>query len=144
MKYRCELVINLPREQVIALFDNTENMYKWQGGLQSFAAISGEPGQPGAKSRMVYDMNGRSVTMIETITKRNLPDEFVSNYKAKGVMNWVHNYFYEDGPDKTRWVMDSEFKFSGMMRMLGVVMRSSFPKQTQETMSRFKKFAESV
>jgi uncharacterized membrane protein len=142
MKYRCELVINLPRERVIELFDNVEDMYKWQDGLQSFEPISGEPRQPGTKSRMVYDINGRNVTMIETVTANKLPDEFISTYKASGVMNWVHNYFHEEGPDKTRWVMDSEFKFSGMMRVLGKVMRSTFPKQTQKTMARFKKFAE--
>ncbi|MEM7797967.1 MAG: SRPBCC family protein [Chloroflexota bacterium] len=35
MKYSTEVVIDLPRERVIELFDNTENMYKWQNGLKS-------------------------------------------------------------------------------------------------------------
>lgn len=144
MKYSCELMINLPRERVIELFDSTENLYKWQPGLQSFELIDGEPGQPGARSRMMYEMNGRSVEMIETILSRNLPDEFSGTYAAKGIMNWVYNHFHEAGPDKTRWVLDTEFKFSGLMRLMGIFMRGAFPKQTQEDMERFKAFAESA
>ena len=34
MKYTTEVTIELPREQVIPLFDSTENLYKWQEGLQ--------------------------------------------------------------------------------------------------------------
>lgn len=49
MKYESELVIDLPRERVIELFDNPDNLPKWQEGLQSFEHISGEVGQPGAK-----------------------------------------------------------------------------------------------
>ncbi len=85
MKYSGEVIINLPRERVIELFDNPGNMPKWQPGLQSFEPLSGEPGQPGAQSKLVYDMNGRRVEMVETIVTRNLPDEFSGTYKAKDV-----------------------------------------------------------
>ena len=113
MKYSCEVTIAKPRDKVIELFDNSDNMARWQQGLQSYEHISGEPGQPGAKMRLNYDMNGRKVEMVETITSRNFPDEFSGTYEAKGVMNWVTNRFYEEGADKTRWVLDTEFKFSG-------------------------------
>ena len=142
MKYSCEVTIDLPREQVIELFDSADNIKKWQTGLHSFEHISGEPGQPGAKSRMVYDENGRRLEMIETITSRNLPDEFSGTYEAKGVMYWVSNHFYEDGLDRTRRVLDSEFQFSGFYRVMGVVMKGSFPKQTMTMMNQFIAFAE--
>ena len=70
MKYRCEVIINLPRERVVELFDNPDNMSQWQPGLQSFEHLSGEPGQPGTKSKLVYDMNGRRVEMVEIKTDR--------------------------------------------------------------------------
>ncbi len=142
MEYANEIIIDLPRDRVLELFDSTENLYKWQDGLQSFEHISGEPGQVGAKSKMLYDMDGRQVEMIETITSRNLPDEFSSTYEAKGVYNAVENLFYEEGPDKTRWVANHEFRFSGVMKIMAVAMRGSFPKQTQKTMEAFKAFAE--
>jgi uncharacterized membrane protein len=143
MKYKTELIIDLPRDRVIDLFDSSENLPKWQPGLQSFEHIDGDPGQPGAKSRLLYDMGNRKVEMVETVEKRNLPDEFSGTYEADGVWNWVSNRFYEEGQDKTRWEIETEFKFSGLMRILSFFMRGSFPKQTLETMEHFKRFAES-
>lgn len=143
MKYECEVTINLPRERVIELFDSSENIAKWQPTLQSFTHTSGNPGHPGAKSTLVYLERGRNMEMIETITTRDLPDQFSATYEAKGVMNWVHNYFYEKG-DQTRWLMKTEFKLSGFMRLIGIFMRGTFPKQTQEMMDNFKNFAEAA
>lgn len=144
MKYTCELVVNVPRERMLELFDNPDNLVHWQPGLVSFEHQSGEPGQPGAKSKLLYDMNGRKVEMIETITARNLPDEFSGTYEAKGVYNLNENHFYEDGPDRTRWVLDMEFKFSGFMKIMALFMGGAFRKQTMEHMEHFKKFAESA
>jgi len=36
MKYTNEVIINQPIERVIALFDNEENLFKWQPELISF------------------------------------------------------------------------------------------------------------
>ena len=49
--YTVAIEIDLPRDRVIELFDNPDNLFKWQTGLQSFDHLSGEPGQPGAKSK---------------------------------------------------------------------------------------------
>ena len=76
MKYELEIIINKPRQEVVRLFDNQENLPKWQKGLMSFNHLSGNPGEVGAKSKLLYDMNGRKTEMIETITSNNLPDEF--------------------------------------------------------------------
>ena len=76
MQYEAEVTINLPRKRVIELFDSTENLYEWQTGLKSFKTIEGVAGQPGARSEMIYDTNGRKLEMIETIVTRNFPDEF--------------------------------------------------------------------
>lgn len=144
MKYTVEVTINRPRQKVVELFDNPELMPKWQKGFVSMQHVSGEVGQPGAKSNLVYDMNGRKIEMVETIITRNLPDEFSATYDARGVHNVVVNRFYEDGPDKTRWVMENEFNFSGFMALIGLLMPGSFRKQTLEDINRFKTFAESM
>jgi hypothetical protein len=142
MKYTCELVVNLPRQRMIELFDNPDHMYKWQPGLVSFEHTSGEAGQPGAKSKLLYDMNGRKMEMVETILTRNLPDEFSGTYEAKGVYNIIENHFSEDGPDRTRWVMETEFRFSGLMKVMAFFMGGVFRKQSMTHMNDFKKFAE--
>ena len=104
MKFTQRIAINLPREKVIELFDNPDNMKHWQPGLVSFGNISGIPGEVGTKSLLRYKMGKRDVELIETITNRNLPDEFSGTYEAKGVWNEVKNYFTEISPDKTEWV----------------------------------------
>jgi hypothetical protein len=143
MEYTVELTIDLPRARVVELFDDPDNLPKWQEGLQSLEHISGALGQPGAKSRLIYDMGRRQVEMIETIEKRSLPDEFTGIYEASGVWNRVANRFFEEGDSTTRWQIDTEFRFSGFMKIMSVFMRSAFPKQTRGTMESFKAFAES-
>lgn len=143
MKYTSEITINLPRDRVIELFDNPDNMPKWQPGLQSFEHLSGVAGQSGATSRLKYKMDKREIEMIETITSRNLPDEFSGTYEANGVRNNVVNRFYNEG-DKTRWVAEHEFKFSGFMNLMGWIMPGAFKKQTRQIMEQFKEFAESA
>ena len=142
MKYDGEIVIDLPRARVIELFDDPENLKYWQKGLESFEPISGTPGELGAKSKLVYEMNGRKLEMIETITKRNLPNEFSGTYEAKGVFNIVENFFAEDGPNRTRWSYRNEFRFTGFMRLIGLLFGGSFKKQSTVYMEDFKKFAE--
>jgi hypothetical protein len=93
---------------------------------------------------LVYDTNGRRVEMTETIVNRNLPDEFSATYEGKGVMNWIENHFFEEGPKTARWVMENEFKFSGLMAVMGIFMRGAICRQTLEDMHRFKEFAESA
>ena len=142
MKYTTEVIIELPRPKVIELFDNTENLYKWQEGLKDFEHIDGEPGQEGGRSRMVYEGRRGDLHMTETITKRNLPDEFHGIYEARGVYNEIYNYFMETGPDKTTWRTASIFRFSGLMALMAPFMKSAFTSNTLLNMERFKSFAE--
>ncbi len=143
MKYTREVVIDLPRDRVIQLFDDADNLPKWQDGLQRFEHVSGEPGQPGARSRLVYDHRGRRWELIETITERNLPDEFTAIYETEGVWNLMKNRFEEDGPDRTRWIAESEFRPLGLkMKLMAILLRPMFTSTTMKTLRDFKAFAE--
>ena len=142
MHYTCEIDIDKPRDEVVNLFDNPDNMKYWQKGLVSYEHLTGEPGKQGAESIMKYDMGKTKMELIETITYNHLPDEFHANYTTKGVVNIQKNYFKEiDG--KTRWVSDAEFKFSGFMKLMGFFMgKKQFQKQTMSYMEDFKAYAE--
>jgi len=142
MQYTVEMTIDLPRERVIELFDDPDNLPKWQEGLQSFEHIDGELGKPGGRSRLTYDMGNRVVKMIETIETRSLPDEFTALYEADNVWNRVANRFHEHGEGQTLWQIETEFRFTGLMRLFALFMRKAFPKQTLETMESFVAFAE--
>ena len=142
MRYTCSVTIDLPREKVIELFDSTENLYKWQDGLKSVEHLEGEPGQPGAKSRLTYDMRGREVQMTEAVINRDLPDELSFVYESRNVWNSCVNTFVDMAPGITEWKMESEFRCGGMMKLMTLLAPGAFKKQTLKDMNRFKSFAE--
>ena len=144
VRYRIEMTIELPRDRVIELFDSFDNLKKWQKALLEVEHLSGDPGEPGAKTRLVYAMGKRKMVMTETILTRNLPDEFSGTYDAWGAHNINRNFFYDEG-ETTRWALDTEFKFSGLMRIMAFFMgEGRFQKQTRSSMEAFKAFAESA
>ena len=142
MKYTSEIEINKPIDKVVELFDNPANMDKWMNGLQSFEPISGIPGQVGAKSRLKFKMGKREIEMIETVTVRNLPDEFSGTYEAKGVFNIVKNKFISLSDNRTKYVSEQEFQFKGFMKIIGFLMPGAFKKQSMKYLTDFKNFVE--
>ncbi len=143
MQYSVEIEINKPVDEVVKLFDNQENMDKWMEGLQSFELISGEPGQPGAKSRLKFKMGKRDIEMIETITEHNLPDLLTATYEAQGVYNKVKNKFQTIDGNRTKYITEQEFRFKGIMRLMAAFMPGAFKKQSMKYLNDFKQFAES-
>ncbi len=75
MKYTFETEINAPINRVAELAGNPDNRKKWMEGLESYEHVSGTPGTPGAKSRLVFKTGKVEITMIGTVMARNLPDE---------------------------------------------------------------------
>ncbi len=144
MKYTQEIEIDLPRERVLELFVDTDNLPKWQEGFVSMTPRSGQPGHPGAVSDMVYQMGKRRIEMTETVTRRDLPDHLDGIYEAKGVKNWIYNQFEDVGGAKTRWISTNEFQFGGMMKVIGFLMPGAFRKQSMKYMVMFKDWAESL
>jgi len=142
MKYTVDIEINKPVDEVIKLFDNPDNMKEWMEGLVNFEPISGTPGQPGAKSRLKFKMGKREIEMIETVTVRNLPDEFTGTYEAKGVFNIVKNRFEELPDNRTKYITEQEFHFKGFMKLIGFFMPGAFKKQSLKYLKDFKTFAE--
>lgn len=142
MKYSNEIIIDLSRDKVIALFEDPKNMVKWQDGFQELTHLTGQPGEVGATSKLKYQMGKRKVEMIETITVKDLPNEFSGTYEAKNVWNEVRNFFEELPDGKTKWRSDCEFRFSGFMKIMAWLMPGAFKKQSMKYLVAFKKFAE--
>ncbi len=142
MKYKLDIVVNQPLDKVIELFDNTDNLYKWQKGLVSFDHVSGEPGKKNAVSKLKYKMGKRDIDMTETIEEMNLPSNFTAKYEAKGVTNWVKNTFEAVGENQTKWTAYNEFKLTGGIKLFGWLFPKKFKKQSYRIMEDFKRFAE--
>ncbi len=141
--YTVEIEIELPRDQVIELFNSSDNLFKWQTGLQSFEHVSGEPGQDGAKSKLIYINGKHRIELIETVTENRLPDEFNGTYEWNGGMNYLHNQFIELAPDRTKWVSTCEYKFDSlMMKLMGLLAPGKFREQNMMFLRNFKAFCE--
>lgn len=143
MRYRTEIIIHLPKEEVIKKLDNPENMKHWQKGLIDYKFLNGTPGKEGATMELHYKMGKRDMILIETILKNNFPEEFHASYDAKGVHNIQKNYFEEIDATTTKWISESEFKFNSfMMKIIGFLMPRAFKKQSEKYLEDFKNFAE--
>ncbi|PQJ16806.1 SRPBCC family protein [Aureicoccus marinus] len=143
MKYTTQVIIDLPLEECIAKLDNPENMKHWQEGLESYEHLQGAAGQEGAQMNLHYKMGRRKIDMVETIIKKQLPNEFHSTYEAKGVHNIQKNYFTTVEGNKTQWTSVSEFKFDKPgLRLMSWLVPNVFRKQSQKYLEDFKSFAE--
>ncbi|MDQ0092808.1 SRPBCC family protein [Paeniglutamicibacter psychrophenolicus] len=142
MEFTQELTVNLPRQRFIELFDDPENLKEWQKGLISFEGVSGTPGEPGATSRLTYRQGRGTMEMIETVTRRDLPEAFDGTYDAKGVHNVCRNEFHDLDGNATRWVAHNVFEFTGFMRVVALLFGPMFKKQSLKMMTAFKEFAE--
>ena len=142
MKHSCDVEIAAPRARVIELFDDPSNLHKWQEDLIRFEHLAGRPGRPGARSRLVYRTGKGEFEMIETVTERKLPDEFSGSYETKLGVTTIRNRFLDHGAS-TRWIVDTTYTPSGVMKVITLVMRGAIRKQTKKLVHAFKVFVES-
>ena len=145
MKFTCSVEIDQPIDKVIELFDNPDNLKEWQDGFVSFDHLSGIPGEPGAKSKIIYKNKGQTIELIETLLVKNLPYEMSGTYEHKHMVNNMSNHFKALGDDKTEWVANLEYtKLNGFLpKLMAFIMPGMFRKQTQKWLNQFKTFAES-
>jgi len=145
MKFSCSVTIDLPREKVVAIFDNPNNMKHWQDGFVSFERISGGHGTVGSKSKIVYDQKGREMILTEIINIYNLPDEMTGTYEHEMMDNEMQNLFQIITPTQTRWVANIHYtRIKSFMKIIAFIYPSLFKNQVQNWMDQFKAFAEKM
>jgi uncharacterized protein YndB with AHSA1/START domain len=142
MKFRHEIVIDADRDAVWTAFDDPENMRAWQPTLESFALKGGEAGHPGAVTELVYDENGRKVTLLETVTERREPDFMAATYESDVGNALIVNHFEDAGDGRTRWTMYGNHSFRGIFRVLGIFFAGSIRRRNEDMMNNFKLLAE--
>ncbi len=138
-----EVDITLPRAKVVELFDNPDNWPKWQERLVSWEALEGTPGEKGGKRKLFHKIGRREIEMVETIESKNLPEEMTCLYTPTGAWNRVIYRFAESGPSETRWEFETEFRCTGVLRIMAFLMPGMFRKASLKDMTNFKRFAES-
>ena len=145
MKFKLELTINKPREEVWKAFDSTENLKQWQPSLKKFEHVSGSPGRAGAVSTLTYEENEREFSLTERIILREEPYRFDGIYENEFSDSFIKNTFIEKGASETLWVSETKFKFKTLlMKIIGPLMKRNFVRRTYRDMERFKELAESL
>jgi len=143
MKTQYQIEIDADRETVWKLFDDPGSLRAWQPTLESFTHKSGTPGQPDAVSELVYNENGRRVTLVETVTECREPDFLAGLYESPVGKALVVNHFTDAGPGRTRWTMYSNQQFTGIWRLLSLFLAGSIRRRNEDMMNNFKLLAES-
>ena len=144
MKFTCSVEIERPIDEVVMLFDNVDNLKEWQDDFVSYQHLSGTPGAPGAKAKLTYKSGKRIMELFETITVKNLPQEFSGVYEHKHMVNTMTNSFVALGANRTRYEAKLDYtKLIGVVpKLMAFFMPGMFKKQTQKWLDQFKAFAE--
>ncbi|MGS2764404.1 SRPBCC family protein [Sinomicrobium sp. M5D2P9] len=143
MKFSESIEIDGPNEKVAELFVNPDYLNEWMEGFQSIEHLSGMPGTQGAKSRLTFQTGKRKIEMEETITAINLPKKFNVAYDMGNVFNTVENRFEKLSENRTKLVVDTEYRFKGIMKLMAPLMSGAFKKPVRKYLADFKQFVES-
>ncbi len=140
MKFRCTIRIDKPINRVAQLFEDPECLKHTQDGFIRIEHISGNKGEAGAKSKMVY----KKFDLFETIIYNKLPQEFSAFYEHKHMTNNMTSKFESLSENQTRFTIDVEYtKFNGFMINLMVkLFPGLFKKQVDKWLVKFKTFVE--
>ncbi len=142
MKHKAEILIDADLATVWRMFDDPDNLAKWQPTLKSFTHKSGVPGQPDAVSELVYDERGKDVVMTETITARRDGNFLGGTYESDWGTVVVFNHFEEIEDGKTRWTSNLNYRFEGFMKIMALFMQRSIRHRSDRDMNRFKLLVE--
>jgi len=138
VKYTVSLDIDLPRERVVALFDDHQNYKRWMTGLRSIERL------PDGKHKLTFLFGRREMVLVETIARRELPELVEAVYQGPDNRNGTVHRFAVIDAGRTRWEQTTEFQFDGLfMKLQSAVLPGMFRKQTLTYMKCFKDFAES-
>lgn len=144
MKFISKVVINRPVSVVWEFFDNPDNLKLWLTGFVSFEHLSGTKGEPGARSKHTYAMNGKTMEMIEEISVREPYKTFNGTITGPMITSVLRNEFKDLGNGTTELVSDTDVEFKGMlMKIVSMFIKGSFQKRQDDDLQKFKTLVES-
>lgn len=140
MKFYFETKINASPTRTFALFRDRSSYKKWQPGLIRDELTRDKKGN--TIYEMAFRVGRRTLIIKEKIYKDAFP-VYNSEYNLKGVKNISQNTFEAFNGNTTVWKQKIEFRFTGLMKLIGVFMRKGLEEQSRIIIKNFKSFAES-
>ena len=129
---------------VAKYFANPQYLSEYQEGFLRKELVSGEAGQPGAVSKMYYQMGKGEMELTETITSNNLPHSFEGHYHHKHMDNTMKCTFTALSADQTRYESDIEYTRINwiMPKLMAILFPGAYRKPAERWMRNFKEFVE--
>lgn len=144
MKSIVELEVDVPKNELAALFADPDNMTKWMDDLQRYEHIGGEAGMPGSQYRMVPKPGTSQMEFVATVTARNLPDEMGLRLESPTVDVAIRCIFAALSPHRTKLISEEVFTFRGLFnRIFGFLAQKDIKTHHRRHIESFKQFAES-
>ena len=144
MKYKLTLEIECPRDQLVEFYIDPENWSQWQKKLVRYELINGKDRVVGAKTKIINRFRKKDIEIMETIEVMDIPVKYTCIYEAPGAWNRVENNFIALDENRTLWEFESEFKCSGILKILTIFMPGMFRNASLNEMQAFKGFAEKL
>lgn len=141
MDYTRSVRVVGPRDEVAALFVDASTWKEWQPPLLSVEVLEGTPPETGARSRLTFRRGRGTMVMTESVELGALPETWNVVYEVPGVHNLCENRFTQVDARTTLIEQRILFRFTGFMRVVGLLFRSSFPRETEQSLEAFRAFA---
>lgn len=143
MSLQASTNIDLPREQVFALFADLSRTAEWQRDTTS-TPLGGERGKPGATDRLTIRRgNLPPIEVLRTVLVCEPPQEFTVRYEYPSSTATSCDRFMEAGPNRTAWVSVQDAKQPALLWLLGLVRRRIAMRELADWQHGFKVYAES-
>lgn len=141
MEYVIEKTINATPNQVIKLLVDHRQIKNWITEIVDWKIISGEEGTTGAKTEIIIDAAGRTITITETILSIDAPQNVQVKYEMKGGDLIVDIDLISEG-NQTLYRIKHQFNFSGVLKIATAVMKPAFMARSEKMVDDFKNLVE--
>ncbi len=142
MKFRSEVEIEKPIEELIVLIQDPEVTLQWLEGLRSVKHVSGESRQVGAISKVVFDSPAGRLLITETVISNDLPEEYIMRYDGQGYVSYSNYSFEKLSNASTLFILQQDVELKGALRLVEGLMKKTMIRQLDKSAESFKRYAE--
>lgn len=141
-KYQMTIDINAPVERVFAHLDDADFATKWISGLESMEALTEGGNRVGAKTRHIYNENGRIIEMMEETIIYEADKKVKIHGKTDG-FELTAQYELEAITTGTRLYYEAETHMTSLfMKLMSPIINYSSNNKVNEDLNRLKSLLE--
>lgn len=142
MKVSKEITILADPVTVWRFFDDPGNTRSWQPALKSQIHVSGAPGEVGAVYELVHDNNGTDLRSVATVVEKSEFASITTSIDSESSFATMTFRFEPMGRRCTRWILETDYRFKGLYRLVAFFLRSSLHARAHDEMKKVKRLLE--